>query len=143
VEIHTIFEGFESHFGQEGGFGTLDNLSFDQDLNVFQDFDLPFVNFGGDFQSVEETNLRGVHSSGSGGDGNGDGGDDSDFSDGIDSVGFNNGEEFEDGSFRNDQTKFSFKAISEDLKFGFSLESELLKIFEIEVFFIEVLDSRV
>lgn len=45
---------------------------------------------------MEERNLRGVHSGGSGVDGYGDGGYNSDFSDGGESVGLDDGHKFED-----------------------------------------------
>jgi len=47
---------------------------------------------------MEERNLRGVHSGGSGRDNNRYGGNDTNFSDGGDSVRFNDGHKFEDGS---------------------------------------------
>lgn len=92
---------------------------------------------------MEETNLRGVHSGGSGGDDDGDGGDDSNLGDGVDSVGFNNGHEFEDGSVGNDESEFSLELVSEDFELGFSLESELFEVFIVEVFFVKVFDSGV
>lgn len=115
-KVHSIFEGFVSHLGKEGSFGVLDGLSFNQDLNILQNFDLTFVNFGGDLQSVEETNLRGVHSGGSSRDNNTTGGDDSDLGDGINSVGFNNGHEFENGTVRDNHGNFTNHEFFEFLK---------------------------
>jgi len=60
-------------------------------LIIFGDFDLRFLNFGGDRQGVEKRNLRGVHSGGSGGDDDIQVRDHTDFSGGLNFVGFDDG----------------------------------------------------
>lgn len=65
-----VREGFQVHFLQKTDFGVSDFLSGGTNLVIFGDFDLTFLNFGGDLQGVEERNLRGVHSGGSRGDDN-------------------------------------------------------------------------
>jgi len=58
---------------------------------------LSFINFGGDFKGMEKSDLRWVHSSGSGGNNDIARGNDSDFGNSLDSVRFDNGDKFKDG----------------------------------------------
>jgi len=107
VEFHTIHERSHVKFLQEGGFGVSDQFSFLANINFFENFNLSFVNLGGDLKGVEESDLRGVHSGGSRGNNDIAGSNGSDFGNSGDSVGFDDGEQFENSRFRENKSEFS------------------------------------
>ena len=82
--------------------GRHDSLSFNAHDNFVTDLDLSFLNFGGDLQSMEKSDLGWVKSSWTWRNGNAQWGDGSRSGDSGDFVGLNNNLKFVDGGIRED-----------------------------------------
>lgn len=117
-DFHTVHEGSDVELGQEGGFGLTDDLSLFADLDFLQDFDLSLLNFGGDVEGMEERNLRGVESGGSGGDVDVLGCEGSDFGGGFHLVLFDEGLEFENGFIGEDESDLALHQIRQSVELG-------------------------
>lgn len=114
--FHTVHEGSDVELGQEGSFGLTDDLSLFADLDFLQDFDLSLLNFGGDVEGMEERNLRGVESGGSGGDVDVLRCEGSDLSGGFHLVLFDEGLEFENGFISEDESDLALHQIRQSVE---------------------------
>jgi len=94
---HTIREWLDVHLLEKSNFGVTNLSSLDANEHFLSDFDLTLLNLGGDRQSVEEVNLRGVHTGGAGRNDNITLSDKSDSSRSRHNKGFNLGLKLEDG----------------------------------------------
>lgn len=124
-DLHTVLEGLEVELLEEGSLGSLDLLSLGADLEVLGDFDLSLDDLGGDVEGVEEVDLGGVETGGTGRAGEIDGGDDSDSGLSGHLVGFDLGPELMDGGVAEDECDLLLDEGSEDGELG-DLASELL-----------------
>ena len=129
-DLHTVGEGFEVEFLEEGSFGGFDFLSNGAHLEFFGDFNLSLDDFGGDVEGVEEVDLGGVETGGSWRDGEIYGGNSSDSGFGGNFVGFNLSLEVVDGGFSEDEGDFLLEEGSEDFKFWDFSSILLFKMFE-------------
>lgn len=131
--FHTILERSKIHFVQKSSFGRTNLLSNSQHFNFFLDFNKTFVNFGGNLQSMEETNLRGVHTSGSWGNNHFNIGDSTNFSGSTSFVSVDNWFKIEHRAVGENQTEFSNHLFSKTFQFGhgFTKLIEKIKIFSV------------
>jgi hypothetical protein len=72
--FHTIFEGLDVQFLEENGLGVGNGGSSRTHLEFLDDFDLSLLDLGRNGESMEERNLRWVHTGGTWGDRHIDGG---------------------------------------------------------------------
>lgn len=96
-------KGFKLSFLRRAASESLHFLPLVQTFEVLGDFDLTFVDLGGDVKGVEEVNLGGVETSGSGRDGEVDGSDSAYSGFSGDLVGFELGLELVDWSVGEDE----------------------------------------
>jgi hypothetical protein len=129
-DFHTVREGIEVHLGQKGTFGGTDDLAGDQHLDFFLDFNHTLVDLGGDLEGMEERDLGGVHSGGSGGDDNLGVGDFSDLGGGLSTVGLDHGLEVEDTGVGEDDSELVGQVFFQDVEFGHG-GSELVEVVEV------------
>lgn len=94
VDLHTVREWLQVHFLQDNDLGLSDQGADLADGIILGDFNLSLNNLGGDGQSMEETDLRWIHTGGSGWQDEVDVGDGSGLGSGSNSVGLNNGFQF-------------------------------------------------
>jgi len=94
---HTIRERLDVHLLEKSNFGVTDLSSLDANKHFLSDFDLTLLNLGGDRKSVEEINLRRVHTGGARRNDNVTLSDKSDSSRSRHNKGFNLGLKLEDG----------------------------------------------
>lgn len=137
VNFHTVFEGLEVELLEQGSFGSLNLFVLRAHLEIFGDFDLTLDDLGGDVQSVEEVDLRGIESSGTCGDAEIDGGNHTDSGFSGDFVGFNLSLKIVDRGFGEDQGDLLFKKGDKDAQlrdFSSELLFELLELFFFDAF---------
>jgi len=113
-DFHTESEGLDVQLGEDSSFGVTDLLTLFQDLEFLGNFNLTLLNLGGDVQGVEERDLRGIHTSGTGGNGDIDSGDGTDLSGSGDLVRFDDGLKIKNGGIREDETDLTL-AVGEEL----------------------------
>lgn len=112
-DFHTESERLDIQLRQDSSFGVSDFLSLFEDLEFLDDFDLTLLNLGGDIQSVEERDLRGVKTSGAWWDDDFEGREGSDLSRGGDLVTFDDGLKVTDGGIREDEADFTLAALEQ------------------------------
>lgn len=130
-DLHTVGEGLDTQFLEEGGLGVGDSSTFLAHHEILGDFDLSLLDLGGNLQGVEEGNLRGVESSGSRRDDHIAWGNDTYLGGSLDSVSLDGGLEFVDGLISEDQTNLLVAKFVELVKGwdGFAVVSEVLGVF--------------
>jgi len=116
---HTIREWLDVHLLEKSNFGVTDLSSLDANKHFLGDFDLTLLNLGGDRQSVEEVNLRGVHTGGAGRNDNITLSDKSDSSRSRHNKGFNLGLKLEDGVVVEDITDLVLEVRNQRVKLRF------------------------
>jgi hypothetical protein len=109
LNLHSVGEWFLVHFLQQSDLGVTDFGSDFTDGVFFGDFNLSFNNLGGNGQSMEETDLRWIHSGGSGWQCENDIGDHSCFGSGGNSVGLDGWFQFSDWLVGENQSDFVFE----------------------------------
>lgn len=109
ADFHSVGEWFLVHLLQQLDLGVSDLLSDFTDGVFFGDLNLSLNDLGGDGQSMEETDLRWIHSGGAWLHDEVDVGDHSGFGAGGDSVGLNGGFQFGDWLVGEDQSDFVFE----------------------------------
>lgn len=112
-DFHTESKRLDIQLLQDSSFGVTDLLSLFADLEFLDDFDLTLLNLGGDIQSVEERDLRGVKTSGARWDDDFEGSEGTDLSRGGDLVAFDEGLKFMDGGIREDEADFTLAALDQ------------------------------
>ena len=95
-DLHTVGEGLDAEFLEEGGLGVGDRSALLAHHEIFGDFDLSLLDLGGNLQGMEEGDLGWVETSGSGRDDHVAWGNDTYLGGCLDPVSFNGGLEFVD-----------------------------------------------
>ena len=116
---HTIREGLDVHLLEKSNFGVTDLSSLNANEHFLGNFDLTLLNLGGDRKSVEEVNLRGVHTGGAGRNDNITLSDSSDSSGSRHNERFNLGLKLEDGVVVEDITDLVLEVRNQRVKLRF------------------------
>jgi len=109
LDFHTVSEGLNIQLLQEDSFGVTNLLSSGTDLEFLGNFNLSLLDLGGDVKGMEERDLRGIQTSGTGRNSDIDRSNHTDFSSGRLLVRFDDGLKFEDGSVGEDKTNLAPK----------------------------------
>lgn len=137
MNLHTVLEGLEVELLEEGSFGSLDFLVLGAHLEIFGDFDLTLDDLGRDVKSVEEVDLRGVETGGSGGNAEIDGGNDTDSGFSGDFVSFDLSLQVVDGGLGEDEGDLLLEKGNEDAElrnFSSELLFEMLELILLDAF---------
>mmetsp|Transcript_26372 Transcript_26372/g.37006 ORF Transcript_26372/g.37006 Transcript_26372/m.37006 type:complete len:272 (+) Transcript_26372:778-1593(+) len=118
LDLHTVRERLNVKLAKEDGLRVGDLLTLGAHLVVLGDFNLTLHNLGGDGQSMEERNLRGVQTGGTSGNGDVEGSDDTDSSGSGLSVTLKDGDKLKDGLVREDQTDLFSAQVGQSIELG-------------------------
>ena len=127
-DVHLEFERTDLQFFEEGGLTGGDFVTFGDDLNGVDDFDLGFDDLGLDVKGLEELGLFGVHTGGTSGNGHINRGKSTNFSGGLTDLGVNDSLDLTEVTFGEDETNVKNESVVDDLKVraGFLLLSILI-----------------
>ena len=114
--MHFVFEGTDLQFFEEGGLTGGNFVTFGDDLNGVDDFDLGFDDLGLDVKGLEELGLLGVHTGGTSLNGHIDGGEGTNLSGSLTLLGVNDSLNLTEIAISKDETNVENHSVVNDLE---------------------------